>query len=371
MRTATAPCVAALTRGSFQKWYVADLYYDGERLLHDLPITDVTISEDDSRAVKAQGGCNLVWTDDYGRSVMPEMIGDVFSPFGSELAVYAMVIAGPVFERIPIGWFQIVDVPTMRDQTMFFNGRQITTGTTLEMKLQDRFIQIQRDEFDVPSAPSQLASVWDEIGALTGLPMTRTIPDAPITRSVVYQQDRMQAVLDLADIIAGVPYATPDGTLSMRPKVWTDQVDTMRRGDDGTIVRIDRGMSADQVYNKVAFRGQDDNQSPILASSEIRIGPLRTQNPDGTRSPAHRRPTFRASQFVNDASQAKAYTDSELIRASTLNSIRWPITETWHPLRELGDVVTVIDERNREIPAQIVAIDRDKSATQKVTVVRG
>lgn len=363
-------CAPVLASGSFSKWYVGDLYYDGDRVLAGVPLSGVSVNEDDSRAVKAQGGCTITWQDDFGASIMPAQIGDVFSPFGSELALYAAVSAGAFYSLVPMGWFQIVDTPTMRDQTMFFNGRRITTGTTLELKLQDRFVQIQNDPFDVPSAPSQLTSVWDEIGALTGLPMTRTMDDAAVTRSVVYQDDRMQAVLDLSDILGGVPYAAPDGTLAMRPKTWTDVVDTMRRGDEGTIVTIDKGMSADQVYNKVVFRGQDDTQDKVLATSEILTGPFRTRNADGSRSPAHRRTTYRSSQFITTTTQAKAYTDSELARVSTLNAVQWPITELWNPLRELGDVVTVVDEHDEEVDGRIVALDRSEAATQKVTVVR-
>lgn len=371
MRAATAACAEVLAHGSFTMEYAADLYYAGERVLASLPVGKVRITEDDSRAVKASGSCTITWADDFGRSIMPQDIGDMFSPFGSELALYALVSAGTVLaERIPIGWFQITDVPTMRDATMFFQSRRITTGTVLELTLQDRFVQIQRDTFDVPSAPSQTASVWQEIGTLTGMPMVRTIPDAPISRTVAYQEDRMQAVLDLADIIGGVPYATPTGALSMRTKTWGATVDTLRRGDDGTIVSIDRAMSADGVYNKVVFRGQDDAQGTVLASSEILAGPLRTRNADGSRSPAHRRPTFRSNQFVTTEDQAQAYTDSELARVSTVKAAQWPITEVANPLRELGDVVDVVDEQGNTVHARIVALDRSEGATQKTTVTR-
>lgn len=371
MRAATTTLRQVLAQGSFTRWYEADLWYDGARRLARLPISDVQLSEDDSRAVKASGGCKLTWTDNFGRSVMPVNPDDLFAPFGSELAVYAMVSAGTFTERVPMGWFQIVDVPQMRDSTMFFQGGLITTGTQLEFRLQDRFIQIQRDEFDVPTSPSQLGSVWTEIGVLTGMQMTRSVPDARINRPVVYQSDRMQAVLDLADLVDGVPYAAPDGTLTMRPKAWGAAVDTLKRGQSGTIVSIDRGMSADEVYNKVTFRGQGAAQDQLLASSEILTGPLRTKNSDGTRSPAHRRPTSRSNEFITTVSQAKKYTDAELARVSTLNAVKWPITEIWNPLRELGDVVNVIDEHGQTVLARIVAIERNESATQKVTVVRG
>jgi hypothetical protein len=371
MRTSTDELRQALADGGFNKRYVADLYYDGERRLQDVPVTQMVIDEDDSRAVKAAGTCTIVWQDVYGASIMPISTGDLFAPFGSELAVYAMVEAGPLLERVQLGWFQIVDVPTMRDRTMFFNGATITAGTTLDLKLQDRFIQIQRDEFDVPSSPSQLDSVYREIANLTGLQIVRSIPDAPINRTIAYQQDRMQAVLDLADVIGGIPYAASDGTLAMRPKLWPDPVDTMRRGDDGTIVDIGKGMTAEQVYNKAVFRGQGEAQDQVLAVSEILSGPLRVQNADGTRSPAHRRPTFLSNQLVTTEAQAKDYTDTTLAQKSTLNAVQWPITEAWNPLRELGDVLTIIDEHDQEVVARITALNRTTAATQKVTVSRG
>ncbi|TFD74739.1 hypothetical protein [Cryobacterium fucosi] len=361
--------MAALAGGSFQKWYSADLWYDGERRLQDVPVKISRLSDDDSRAVKTQGTATLTWTDDYGRSMLPVAAGDLFSPFGSELAVYAIVNAGTLQERIPMGWFQITDVPSMRDRTMFWNNRTITTGSTIEMALQDRLVQVQRQPFDVPSAPTILTSVWDEIGRVTGLQLSRTIADAIISRSVVYQEDRIQAVLDLADILGGVPYMAPDGSLAMRPKVWGAVVDTLRRGDTGTIVSIGRGMSAEGVYNQVVFRGQDDLQGQVLAVSEIISGPLRTENPGGGRSPAHRRPTFRSNQFVTTAGQAKAYTDSELARASLL-SVRWPITEVWNPLREVGDVVNVVDEQGKTALCRVVSIDRDEGPTQETAVIR-
>lgn len=370
MKAASASCLEALAEGSFQKWYTGDLWYDGARLLQDIPLRVSSLTDDDSRAVKAQGSVQVVWTDTFGRSVLPVAAGDPFSPFGSELAISAIVNAGGFRERIPMGWFQIDDVPEMRDETMFWKGMTVTNGTTLDLSLQDRLVQVQRDRFNVPSAPTQLGSVWDEIGVLTGLQLMRSLPDAPINRSVVYQEDKLEAVLDLSDILAGVPYMSPDGALTMRPKAWPAPVDTLRRGNKGTIVRIGRGMSAEEVYNDVVFRGQGDQQDQVLASSQIKQGALRVSNLNGSRSPAHRRPTFRSNQFVTTRAQAQAYTDSELVRVSDLRAVQWPITEIWNPTREVGDVVNVIDEQDTPVLCRIRSISRGQGPTQEVTVIR-
>lgn len=372
MKSSTPNLNQALSTSSFQFWYVADLWYDGIRRLADIPVNITSLTDDDSRAVKSQGKATITWTDEYGASILPEEASDLFSPFGSELAVYAIVATGlGDQERIPMGWYQITDIPNMRDETMFWapESRIITTGTVLELSLMDRLIQVQRDEFDAPGAPSSLTSIWGEIGLLTGLPLVRSITDAAITRSVVYQEDRLQAVLDLADIIDGVPYMDPNGALTMRTKTWGSVVDTMRRGDAGSIIKIDRGMSPDGVYNAVIFRGRTNDQTVVWAKSEIDSGSMRTRNADGSRSPTHRRPTFRANEFISTYQQAKDYTESELVRVSTLRSIRWPITETWNPLREVGDVVNVEDEHGAIVLCRIVSISRTNGPTQEVVVI--
>ena len=357
--------------GSLNFYYVGELWYDGIRRLVDVPLTDTKLAEDDNRAVKTTGSCQVVWADDIGQSILPREIGDIFSPFGSEIAVYAIVELGGYSERIPMGWFQITDVPEMRDETMFWENRTITTGSTLTLDLMDRYVQVVNDEFDVPTAPTDLTSVWAEIGRITGLQLVRSIPDTPITRSVAYKDSVSEAVMDLADILGGVPYMTRDGALSMRSKVWPQPVGTLRMGDGGQIVSIGKAMSSDGVYNRVVFRGQGDRQDQVLSVSEVLSGPLRTKNPDGSRSPAHRRPTFRSNQFVTTKEQAQAYTDNELTRVRTLNAQKWPITMTWDPRQEVGQVWNVVDEQNETTVVRIISIDRDTGPTQKVVVVRG
>lgn len=380
MKDSTTTLPDILRLGSFQKWYEADVWYDGEVRLSNVPITNVQITEDESRAIKAQGGCTLVWTDDYGQSILPVSPGDLFAPFGCELAIFAVISVGSNVERIPMGWFQIVDVPTMRDQTMFFSkalgiygGLTLTSGSVLELRFMDRMIQVSNDKFDVPSAPSQLTSVWDEIARLTGLQVDRSpIADAAISRNVVYEEEKLDAVLDLADILGGIPYMAPDGTLTMRTKVWpAAAVDTLRRGDTGTIVDIGKGMSSDQIYNTVVFRGQDAAQGTVLARAEILEGALRVRNDDGGRSPAHRRVTFRSNPFVTTNAQAQTYVNSELARVSSLRAVQWPIQEIWNPLREVGDVVNVVDEQGTTVLCRIQTISRDEGATQELGVVRG
>lgn len=367
----SAELAGVLERGSARFWYEGDLWYDGQRRLAGVPLAHPRLDEDDSRIVKSQGSCSIAWSDPMGKSILPREIGDIFSPFGSELALYARIQVGQFIERVPMGWYQIVDVPQMRDNTMLWRGRTITTGSRLDLKLMDRMVQVTNDEFDVPTAPTTLSSVMDESRRITGLQISKSIPDGPISRAVAYKDSKGQAVLDLADIIGGVPYITRDGALSWRPKAWPAATATLKRGDSGTITDIEKGMSADGVYNKVVFRGQGAQQDQVLATSEVTSGPLRTANADGSRSPAHKRPTFRSNQFINTNAQALAYTNSELVRVRTLNAAKWVLTTFWDPRLELGQVLNVIDEQGETVLVRVIGISRDGGATQRVTVSRG
>lgn len=373
MRAAPAALRAALA-GSFDKWYTADLLYDGSRRASDLPISDVQITEDDSQFVKASGQCTVTIQDDFGRSSSPQQLGDLFAPFGAQLAVYCIVQVGASTWRIPVGVLEITDVPGSRDATSFFRGQIITAASSVQLTLQDLFVRITRDEFPVPSSSSQTASVYKELQAVTGMSLIRSVPDQAIRTPVAYQVDqggRQQAVLDLCDLLDAVPYADPTGNLAVRPNVWPAPVDVMTRGDGGSIVSIGKGMTASGVSNMIVFRGQDGTSSAGLTSiAQITDGPLRTANPDGTPSPAGRRVVSVSNQMVATQAQADAYTASQLSVQSAPAAVQWPIEETFNPLRELGDVLTVVDEHDNQVTCRIVGIQRDEGATQTVTVSR-
>lgn len=373
MRDHTAALSAALA-ASFNKWYTADILYDGQRVIADAPLSGVQITEDDSQFVKATGQATVTIADDWGASNSPQKLGDTFAPFGTQLDLYCMIQAGTYTERVPMGVLEITEVPTAVDSTMFFRTSLITVGSSIQLTLQDLFVRITRDDFDVPSSPSQTASVYTELQSLTGMTLVRSVPDQPVASSIAYaigSGGRQQAVLDLSDLLAATPYADPTGNMAFRPKTWPAPVDVMRRGDGGSIVSIGKGMSSNAVYNKVVFRGQDGTSSAGITSiAEITSGPLRTSDPDGTASPAGRRPYAASNQFINTKAQADAYTASQLPIVSSVNASSWPIVETFNPLRELGDVLTVVDEHGAQVSCRITGISRDESATQTVTVTR-
>jgi len=193
---------------------------------------------------------------------------------------------------------------------------------------------------------------------------------------VAYQQDRLQSVYDIADqALDAVPFITPDGTVSMRPNEWPATVATLKGGDEGTLVSVDRGLSSASVYNKVVVRSYANGGAAVLASAEITDGRLRTRNADGSKSPYGRAPYFYSSQLITTTAQAQAYANKWLPRVSKLRSVQVVLTETFNPLREIGDVLDVQRITSgvvaEEFTGRVVSIQRDDQATQTTTVAVG
>lgn len=589
MRTASTPQLRqVLARGSFDSQWTMDVFYDNQRRMQDVPVTNVQMSEDGTAKVQQGGSLVIVWQDPAGKSIAPRTVDDLLSPFGTTLRLYEIISTGPLFtERVPMGSFVISDTPTIESVPWSFMGRVLSKGDRIKVTFKDPFYKVQRNRFDVPGVTPSLTSVYAEIQRLTRLPITRNpqVPDGPIPRAMVYEEDRLDAVYELANILDALPYMMSDGTLSLRPKNWTPVVDVIaaaNAGDDpadlaplsytawveqsrniftnprwasttlmglynsstaavaggvvtvtagvndapslfsmlypvplgaglpwsarfqvrrkpgdsaqralsirpqaynvgsgvtwatvgngnqtvtltdewqdvefygyvqaatgnnvgvqfvrtgpwplgqgfevrrviqsptsfcpmyydgatqpdggiqrtrwlgavdasisvietrqvipavpglqlpnrGTLLRVGRGMSAEGVYNRVVVRAQGQ-QAGVLAADEIVDGPLRAANVGGADSPFGRVPYFLSSQFIVTIAQAVAEVRKWLPRVSRPQAAIMDIEEVLNPLREVGDVVTIL-RVGETFPARVVKIKRTSGKTQTTSVM--
>ncbi|MFF2274218.1 hypothetical protein ACFVTX_18230 [Agromyces sp. NPDC058136] len=365
----TSAQLDAVLGGSGDHYWSADLLYDGERRLQDIPITDPRLREDGGAKIQQSGSCSVVWQDTFGASMTPRMITDAFAPFGAKLRVYSNVVAGPFRERVAFGVFDITDVPSARDESMAFRGRTITTGSTIELEFKEQLAGVQGDDFDVPTSPSLLASAWDELGRISGMQLVRAVEDKPITRTILYPESRLDAIYDLCDVILdAIPHTTADGALAARPKVWPAAVARLRRGPRGQLVKVGDAMSPSGVYNRVVVRATGSDQTSILAIAELTSGPLRVKNLDGSRSPFGQRTRYLSSEFVTTRDQAQAWAESTLAQVSVPRARVLPVEMTFDPRLERGDVVEIERPGGEVLTGRIVSIDRSARATQQLTV---
>jgi hypothetical protein len=359
--------VVELLRYSFDRRWLADLYYDGERKVADLPISEPSFDDDGTSLVQSTGSVTVVYQGDFADSLSPTDVSDLLAPAGAELAIYCLVSAGAFVERIEMGWYRITEVPSARDETARYGSRQITIGSVVELQLQDRFNRVQRDRFDVPGSPSSLASVFGEVARQTQLQLTKMVPDRAIPRSVAYDEDRLEYCYDLVEVLDATPYMRPDGSIGQRPITWPAPVDTLTGGDQGALVSLGRSLSAERVYNRVAFRSTANDQTQILATAEITQGPLRVRNSDGSPSPAGRVTFYAASEFITSRPQAQAYVNNLLPRVSSLRALEVAVVEKFNPLREVGDVLAVA-HKSGEFLGRVKKLGRGTAATQSLTL---
>ena len=363
----SSPLLPGVLTGSFDHFWSADLIYDGLQRLADVPLTQPKFGETASATVQQDGLCTIVWTDLFGRSMSPREVSDAFTPFGAQMRVYSNVTAGPFLERTQFGVFEITDVPSAHDEDMQFRGQRITTGSRIELELKELTAGVGEETFDVPSAPSDLASTWDEVARVTGLQLVRSIDDVPISRSILYPDSKLEATYDLFEIMLdAVPHMTADGALSARPNEWPVPVTTLRRGDQGQLISVGQSMSA-ALYNRVVVRATGTDQESVLAFAEITDGPLRVRNADGSLSPFRARTLYLSSEYVTTQVQAQAWADSTLLQVSKQRSRIVPVVMTFDPLLERGDVV-LIERPQETLTGRVLTVERSDRGRQSLTV---
>lgn len=377
MRYGSPALKGVLAGASFDTRWVADVFYDGQRKIQDAPVVDISYDEDGTSKIQQSGSMTIVWQDARGASIAPVNVEDVLSPFGTTVTLYLLVTAGPSFtERVTLGTFSITETPSVETTRWRWLGLARSKGDRIKVQFKDAFYKVQRNRFDAPSVSPSLLSVYGELQRLTQLPVTRSplVLDAALPNAVVYEEERLDAVYEVATALDAVPYMTSDGTLSLRPNAWGPAVDTIEAADAsdgptqrGTLLRVSRGMSADGVYNRVVVRssGQD---AQVLGEAEISEGVLRAQNLDGSASPFGRVPLFMSSQFITTPSQAIPAARAQLGRVSRPQAVVLEIEEIINPLREVGDVVNVL-RRGEKYAARVRSVARSAAKSQTTTVV--
>ncbi|NQX36246.1 hypothetical protein [Herbiconiux sp. VKM Ac-2851] len=366
MRQHSAQLREVLALGSFDHEYTFDLYYDRERRRADMPVEDVKLNEDATGTIQQSGSLTVLWTDEFGASLSPSGIGDELAPFGAVIHLFSTITAGSFRERVLMGQYEITNVPAALDEQAVFQGQNITINSVVDIEFKELLNSVEQDRFDAPYAPRDLSSTWAELARVVGMPIVRSLPDAPISRSVVYEESRIDAIYDLAEQVGGVPHITPEGALAVRPDAWPAPVDTLERGNKGTVVEVQGALSSDGVSNRVVIRGRSDEQESILGIAEITEGPLRVRNADGSQSPFRRRTRYFSSEYVTNNDQGAAWARKQLPVVSRL-SVTLDVTEFFNPLRERGDVLRL--RRGEDLLlVRILDIRRDSGPEMDMTV---
>lgn len=335
MRAATDKLRRVIRDGGFTTQWVFDLMYNNDRQLANVAVQDPQFSWDGGRFVVGSGSVRVVWTDDHARTIIPREIGDWFSPFGAEMQVDCLITAGTFRERVPQGRFIVDGIPDATESRMVWEGRLIHAGEAFTVSLVDRLRKTQRDDFPFPLVPAS-TSVWTELQSLTGMPLIRNMDDGVVPSGTVYEGSREDAVKALFDVLDAWPIMDSAGALTARSKTWGDPVDELV-----SVVAAPPTLTSEYTYNRVVVQGKDPSGDPIYGVREITEGFLRVRNADGSQSPfGGATYTYRDNLGVLDTpAKVDAYAASLLPRVARIRSVTREITETFNPLREVGDVL--------------------------------
>lgn len=367
MITVSDDLTFALERGGFQRYFVADVIVDGERVLQDLRLaTGTELTWDGTAKVRGQGTVMVEYGDELGRSVVPEDLEAWFTPYATRLNISMVIKHSNLEEKVLRGTYLVRAVGNAQSTATVVGDRRYTVGSKIRLRVSDEFRRLERERFTGPTSPTG-ATAWEELGLLSGIALARNVSDVNVDRAITYDSDRLSAVHTVGRLLSGTPYINPNNQISIETDAWGAETEPLLIGEQGTVTSLVPDTATDEeVYNQVVVRSHDADQVTVLATAEKTDGPLRYGGPFG------RVPYFASSEFILTTVQAQAYADSLLPKVSTQAAIPYSIQAVIDPRREVGDVVPFTLEDGTALTGRIqhLALADTGPMTAKVLVNR-
>jgi hypothetical protein len=226
--------------------------------------------------------------------------------------------------------------PTEQWRIVGPNLTWVSGGASIPVDADDLTLLVQDSPFIAPEAPLANATVVSEIRRLLAgiCPVIFTgVTDAPVPASIVYKDDRLAAVQDLARVVNARYRMTGNGSLEVYSLVKTAPVWTIQGGDGGALVSLNRRQSRADLINGVVSTSNDPSLE-IRALETIQAGPLRWDGPFGRKIARHN-----AIATTQDGVQADART--YLSDTATLKTVSLTVLCKPHPGIQIGDWVRV------------------------------
>lgn len=357
MRPVPAEGLAALV-GSRRDKVTVHSWLAGEVIAQDLPVSEWAIGWDATRQVQAQ--MSLTISDKDG-DLAPWALDDPLGVGGPRLQVIYSI--GGTSATVDLGWFRITRADPAEswrvytsddpDSPLFGRVEWVSGGASIPVEADDLTKLIVRDKLLAPSSPTPGATVLSEVRRLLSgiVPVTVApgVVDAPVTGSVVYERERLDAVEDLLARISTTHRMTGDGQFEVVPSGPQDPVWTVAGGREGALVQVQRSQNIDDLYNAVVSEGTDANTSlPVSAVALEVSGPLRWDGPHG------HQPMFQSSPLID--SQAEAQTDAQTTLAGRVadRTVDLPVTCLPHPGLQPWDWVQIAVPVAGDAPALLV-----------------
>lgn len=342
MRPMSELARTALTGSRVGDRVVATVWYDGEVVVPELPVSKWSLTAD--AAAQVQQSLMLEVTDVDGR-LSPWAVNDPLGVGGAKVQVsYRFGGSG---EAMDLGWFRITaadPVQMWRTYNLPSGEQEITwvsAGSSIPVKAEDLTQIAKAARFLAPTSPGAGATVVSEVRRLMrGIaPVTvrAGVVDAPVASTVIFETERMDAIDDLVGRISCAYRMTGDGQLEIYRTARTAPVWEVAGGDGGALVGIQQSQSVEGLYNAAVVEGQADDGRPLTSIYTEPDGPLRWEGPHW------QVPVFQSStgllktQAAVDAAARTLLAGRIQDRTVTLNVECLP-----HPGLQIGDWVRVV-----------------------------
>lgn len=340
MRPMSELALSALSGSRVDERVVAHVWYDGRVVAPDVPVSQWSVSSDSSRQVQTQ--VSLTIADPDG-GLAPWALSDPLGVGGSRVQlIYTMGHAGTT---VDLGWFKIVASDPVENWVFKSAGERIVRvsgGATIPVKADDLTAVVVADRLLAPESPGAGATVLGEVRRLLKDIVPVVVADGVVDKaapsSVVFERERMDAVVDLLETIGATYRMTGDGQLEVYPSAPGASVWEVAGGEQGVLVDVQRSQSSSGLYNAAVSEGATDDGHPLVGRAFETTGPLRWEGPHWRVPIFHSATGLLKTQAAVDADAATRLRGVVSNRTVTL-----PVTCLPHPGLQVGDVVTVFN----------------------------
>lgn len=319
---------ATNTTIQFNVWYGGNLVYP------DLPVSEWSHLWEASRQVNGQ--CSATVIDDSG-NLAPWGADDILGVGGSILQ--STIIVDDL--SLDLSWQRISKSDPDETWQLGRDGLTWISGSaTIPIEAEDLTLVVAGSRFMSPEAPREDATVKQEIvRLLSGIMLVQFdagITDKQVPKSIVYQEERMDAVDDLVAAINCRQRMTADGRMHVYLPPDDTPVWTARGRAEGNLIQVSRAQDITTLTNAVVSRNTLENGRELQSIATQRVGPLATTGPHNI-WPMSREANFALDQvaIAKDANTALANKIEDRV-------VEIPLRTVLHPGLEINDQIQVM-----------------------------
>ena len=333
MRTLTQGMLDALGGSVPDARLTVAAWYDGVLREPDVPVANWSIGWDGADNKLIQGQASITVADPTGR-LAPWGFDEPLSAAGSRLLLTFRCGT----EAVDLGWFTVAgNTPTEQWRIVGPALQWVSGGASVPVTADELTRLVSDSGFISPEAPPSGATVVSEIKRLlTGIcpvVIASGVVDGPVSASIVYKDDRLAAVQDLARSVNARYRMTGNGSLEVYPLTQTAPVWTIQGGDGGALMSLNRSQSRTDLINGVVSTSNDPSLE-LRALATVQTGPLRWDGPFGRKIARHNAIATTQQGVQEDA-------NTYLANTATLKTLPLTVMCTPHPGIQLGDWVRV------------------------------